>query len=57
MFTKDLVLYVAYIADTVVRVKRDGYGRTGPVFTFLGTDYWGNFKWGVRHNVGRHYGR
>lgn len=51
----------------VVRIKREGYGGgggggggyghhkggpVGPVYTFVKTDYHGNFKWGVRHKVG-----
>lgn len=32
-------------------------GRVGPVYTFVKTDPEANFKWGVRHVVGSHYGR
>nr|XP_045611364.1 uncharacterized protein LOC123766337 [Procambarus clarkii] len=31
-------------------------GRVGPVYTFVKTDYNGNFKWGVRHRAGAQYG-
>ncbi|XP_071523330.1 uncharacterized protein [Panulirus ornatus] len=31
-------------------------GRVGPVYTFVKTDYNGNFKWGVRHRAGSQYG-
>ncbi|KAB7499718.1 hypothetical protein Anas_05888, partial [Armadillidium nasatum] len=27
-------------------------GKVGPVYTFVKTNYDGNYKWGVRHNVG-----
>ncbi|KAG7160167.1 hypothetical protein Hamer_G012709 [Homarus americanus] len=30
-------------------------GRVGPVYTFVKTDYNGNFKWGVRHRAGSQY--
>lgn len=30
-------------------------GRVGPVYTFVKTDYNGNFKWGVRHRAGSEY--
>ena len=32
-------------------------GRVGPVYTFVKTDPYANFKWGVRHVVGHKYGR
>jgi hypothetical protein len=32
-------------------------GRVGPVYTFVKTDPYANFKWGVRHVVGTKYGR
>jgi len=32
-------------------------GRVGPVYTFVKTDPYANFKWGVRHVVGEQYGR
>jgi hypothetical protein len=32
-------------------------GRVGPVYTFVKTDPYANFKWGVRHVVGHQYGR
>ena len=32
-------------------------GRVGPVYTFVKTDPYANFKWGVRHVVGVQYGR
>ena len=32
-------------------------GHVGPVFTFVKTDYDGNFKWGVRHVAGHEYGK
>ena len=39
-----------------VRLKRghDAHHKGGPVYvnTFAMTDYNGNFKWGVKHNVG-----
>lgn len=31
-------------------------GKVGPVYTFVKTDYNGNFKWGVRHRAGAQYG-
>ncbi|XP_068203973.1 uncharacterized protein [Palaemon carinicauda] len=43
-----------WVPSTLVRSRRSpGYG--GPpiwVNTFAMTDYHGNFKWGVKHNVG-----
>ncbi|XP_050740634.1 uncharacterized protein LOC127010465 [Eriocheir sinensis] len=38
-------------------VPHKGYskGRVGPVYTFVKTDYNGNFKWGVRHRAGSQY--
>ncbi|XP_045126324.1 uncharacterized protein LOC123513301 [Portunus trituberculatus] len=30
-------------------------GVVGPVYTFVKTDYNGNFKWGVRHRAGVKY--
>ncbi|CAL4113239.1 unnamed protein product, partial [Meganyctiphanes norvegica] len=30
-------------------------GKVGPVYTFVKTDYHGNFKWGVRHRAGTKY--
>ena len=30
-------------------------GRVGPVYTFVKTDPYANFKWGVRHVVGSQY--
>ena len=30
-------------------------GKVGPVYTFVKTDYNGNFKWGVRHRTGYQY--
>lgn len=42
----------------LIRVRRGhGYGVAGPVYTYVKTDYHGNFKWGARHNVGKGYGR
>lgn len=38
------------------RVRRGGYGVVGPVYTYVRTDYDGNFKWGARHHVGKSYG-
>ncbi|CAL4113242.1 unnamed protein product [Meganyctiphanes norvegica] len=41
--------------------KPQSYSRTytpatiGPVYTFVKTDYHGNFKWGVRHRAGTQY--
>ena len=32
-------------------------GQVGPVFTFVKTDPYANFKWGVRHVAGVKYGR
>jgi len=32
-------------------------GRVGPVYTFVKTDPYANFKWGVRHVAGVQYGR
>ena len=32
-------------------------GKVGPVFTFVKTDPYANFKWGVRHVAGVKYGR
>ena len=31
-----------------------GKGVTGPVHTYIKTDYHGNFKWGAKHTVGKH---
>lgn len=31
-----------------------GKGVTGPLYTYIKTDSHGNFKWGARHNVGKH---
>lgn len=43
---------------SLIRVRRGhGYGVAGPVYTYVKTDYHGNFKWGARHNVGKGYGR
>ena len=30
-------------------------GFAGPVYTYIKTDYHGNFKWGARHGVGEHF--
>ncbi|CAG7825762.1 unnamed protein product [Allacma fusca] len=32
-------------------------GPVGPVFTYVRTDYHGNFQWGVRHKAGGGWGR
>merc|ERR1712117_871951 len=32
-------------------------GQVGPVYTFVKTDPYANFKWGVRHVAGVQYGR
>lgn len=31
-----------------------GWQPVGPVFTYVRTDYHGNFQWGVRHKAGGH---
>jgi len=42
-------------------VRSDPYGPpkkkgvTGPVYTFVKTDPYAHFKWGVRHVVGKKY--
>ncbi|XP_066137759.1 uncharacterized protein [Euwallacea fornicatus] len=39
------------------RNKREQHGNrgiTGPIFSFVKTDKNANFKWGVRHHLGRH---
>ena len=36
---------------------KGGYGKVGPVFTFVKTDPYANFKWGVRHVAGVEYGK
>ncbi|KAK3872393.1 hypothetical protein Pcinc_022520 [Petrolisthes cinctipes] len=54
--------------ESLLRQRRDtGYGpppkphynykpgKVGPVYTFVKTDYQGNFKWGVRHRAGQKY--
>ena len=47
------------IRGTFVLGKDYGHhkGHVGPVFTFVKTDYDGNFKWGVRHVAGHEYGK
>lgn len=40
-----------------LRVKRHGKYYIGPVYTYVKTDKHANFKWGVKHKVGKkHYG-
>ncbi|CAL4074647.1 unnamed protein product, partial [Meganyctiphanes norvegica] len=41
-------------AATAARVKRSSYYGPSPIWvnTYAMTDYHGNFKWGVKHNVG-----
>ena len=47
--------------DRADLLEHKGYhkkkGHVGPVYTFVKTDYDGNFKWGVRHVAGHQYGR
>ena len=33
-----------------------GWQPVGPVFTYVRTDYHGNFQWGVRHKAGGGHG-
>ena len=47
-------------APLYVEDKADPYhkpGQVGPVYTFVKTDPYANFKWGVRHVAGVQYGR
>lgn len=49
-----VLLLVALACTSGLRFKRSG-GVTGPVHTYVKTDKHANFKWGVRHHVGKHY--
>jgi len=49
-----------YKAPVYAEAKSDHHhhyhkGKVGPVYTFVKTDHHANFKWGVRHKVGKHH--
>ena len=53
-------IYADEKADPGYNPAPKGYkkgGQVGPVFTFVKTDPYANFKWGVRHVAGVQYGR
>lgn len=37
------------------RYAKKGY--IGPVYTYVKTDKHAHYKWGVKHKVGKHYGK
>lgn len=44
-------------SEAKLRVKRHGKYYIGPVYTYVKTDKHANFKWGVKHKVGKkHHG-
>jgi len=50
------IIYADDKADPGYAAPHKG-GKVGPVFTFVKTDPYANFKWGVRHVAGVKYGR
>lgn len=40
----------------LIRKRRYSKKYIGPVYTYVKTDKHANYKWGVKHKVGKHYG-
>lgn len=49
-------LAAASASRPLIRKRRYSKSYIGPVYTYVKTDKHANYKWGVKHKVGKHMG-